>query len=255
MRQLIKIIVASFIIFTTVIFIDAIFGKIIDPFYIDSDCTKFGYTINSSDNPELIIVGSSRAQHHYDTPFINDSLGISAMNLGEAGRGLTYSSAVIASYLQNHNPKIIILELLPDDLSGELNSRIKPLFPFIDSACGVSEVANIVNPMNSLLLRSHFLRYNSEFINVIKSIRHPYNNNDCGFIPLKNKDKGKGIKMIQRNTISDKIDSIALKSLIYIVNNCRKNNVKLIVTFSPEFFTPYPPRYLPYNQRIRCNIG
>lgn len=239
MRQLLRIIVAIFIILATVTCSDVIFGRIIDRLYVDSDCTKFGYAINSSENPELIFVGSSRAQHHYDTPFINDSLHITALNLGEAGRGLTYSYAIIASYLQRHHPKVVILELLPDDLSGELNDRIKPLFPFVDSINSISETANMADSKNFLLLNSHFLRYNSEIINVVKAIRHPYNNNNYGFIPL-TKTQHTALKKNPR-VVNEKIDSVALKSLSNIVKICKQNNVKLTVAFSPEYFAPYPP--------------
>lgn len=240
MRQLIRIIVAISIILATLTCADVIFGRIIDRLYVDSGCTKFGYAINSSENPELIFIGSSRAQHHYDTPFINDSLHITAMNLGEAGRGLTYSNAIIASYLQRHHPKVVILELLPDDLSGELNDRIKPLFPFVDSEKSISETANIADSKNFLLLNSHFLRYNSEIINVVKAIRHPYSNKNYGFIPLKDKKHTQHIERTHR-VINEKIDSVALKSLFNIVKICKQNNVKLAVAFSPEYFMPYPP--------------
>lgn len=240
MRQLLRIIVAIFIILATVTCADVIFGRIIDRLYVDSDCTKFGYAINSSENPELIFVGSSRAQHHYDTPFINDSLHITALNLGEAGRGLTYSYAIIASYLHRHHPKVVILELLPDDLSGELNDRIKPLFPFVDSEKSISETANIADSKNFLLLNSHFLRYNSEIINIVKAIRHPYSNKNYGFIPLKDKKHTQHIERTHR-VINEKIDSVALKSLFNIVKICKQNNVKLAVAFSPEYFMPYPP--------------
>lgn len=250
MRQLIRIIVAISIILATLTCADVIFGRIIDRLYVDSGCTKFGYAINSSENPELIFVGSSRAQHHYDTPFINDSLHITAMNLGEAGRGLTYSNAIIASYLQRHHPKVVILELLPDDLSGELNDRIKPLFPFVDSEKSISETANIADSKNFLLLNSHFLRYNSEIINVVKAIRHPYSNKNYGFIPLKDKKHTQHIERTHR-VINEKIDSVALKSLFNIVKICKQNNVKLAVAFSPEYFMPYPPMYIPHNQPIR----
>lgn len=234
---------------------DIIFGRIIDRLYVDSDCTKFGYAINSSENPELIFVGSSRAQHHYDTPFINDSLHITALNLGEAGRGLTYSYAIIASYLQRHHPKVVILELLPDDLSGELNDRIKPLSPFVDSVNSISEAANMVDSKNLLLLNSHFLRYNSEIINVVKAIRHPYNNNNYGYIPLKEKKRTHRIARTHR-VVNEKIDSVALKSLFNIVNICKQNNVKLAVAFSPEYFMPYPPLhiFLIINQLDICLI-
>lgn len=240
MRQLIRIIVAISIILATLTCADVIFGRIIDRLYVDSGCTKFGYAINSSENPELIFIGSSRAQHHYDTPFINDSLHITAMNLGEAGRGLTYSNAIIASYLQRHHPKVVILELLPDDLSGELNDRIKPLFLFVDSEKSISETANIADSKNFLLLNSHFLRYNSEIINVVKAIRHPYSNKNYGFIPLKDKKHTQHIERTHR-VINEKIDSVALKSLFNIVKICKQNNVKLAVAFSPEYFMPYPP--------------
>lgn len=235
MKPITKILLACLIIFCTVIGIDFIFGAVVNKVFSKSNSTKFDYAMNTQENPELVIFGSSRAENHYDTPFINDSIGITSFNFGEPGRGLTYHDASISSYLLNHHPEMIVLDLLPDDLSGEINNRIKPLYAYIDQYPEIKDVAINVDPLNKYLLDSRLLRYNSEIFDHIKKLRHPYNPQTIGFTPLPTKNAYLNLAEKVYDKIEYEINPIAKQSLINIYNTCNKHNVKLVVAISPEY--------------------
>lgn len=235
MKQLGKIFLSLFIILATVGVIDLLFGDITDKLLFSAPHTKFAYAINNSGNPDLVIFGSSRAENHYDTPFINDSLHINAFNLGEPGRGLTYHNASIAAYLQNHQPKVILLDLLPDDLSGQINNRIKPLYPYIDKYNGVKKVAYNVDPFNRYILKSKLLRLNSEIFEHIKKIRHTYIPATLGYTPLPVSSLYNDVIEKEYNSRDYQVDSIAKECLLDIIKECESHNVKLVVVYSPEF--------------------
>lgn len=233
MKQL-KLITISFgIIILTTLILDISLGKLLDRIFVDKTISKFQYIMNDEEDVDWLIVGSSRASHHYDTPFISDSLKISAENLGEDGRGLTYYCAAVKSYLENHRPKIIILDLLAEDLSGSLNNRIKSLYPYIDTYKGIESVAMDVDSDNKILLKSHLLRYNSEIFQFVKKMLNPFDNKDLGFEPLKFKSNN---RMIEDTILSARpVNTVARNALVEIDSLCKSNNVKLIVAYSPEY--------------------
>lgn len=235
-NQIIKILIAILIILATVAGIDILFGKFADMLFIHSNKSKFSYAVNSQESPEIVIFGSSKAENHYDTPYINDSLKISAFNLGEPGRGLTYHEAAMTSYLKKHSPKTVILDLLPDDLSGRGNNRIKPLYPYIDEFPEIYQVAINVDRRNQFFLKSYLLRYNTEVFEHIKKYRNPFLPTFLGFYPLISRNSHSSLKEKTYNSLGYKIDPIAKKCLIDIIELCKSKKVNFVVVYSPEFY-------------------
>lgn len=237
MRQLSKILLSIFILITTVLCTDVIFGAIADRLFIDRNLTQFEYLVNDPTNPDILFLGSSRAEAHYDTPFINDSLNISAINLGASGRGLTYHDAVMNVYLRRHQPHTIVLEVMPDALTGNINNRVKALFPYAAEFPEIKNIAVEVDPLNHYFLKSNILRYNSEIFELLKKHRHPYKPNSFGFIPLTTmRNSYRDLK----ETVIDgegrlNVDPVAKKCLIDMINLCKQRNIELVVAYSPEF--------------------
>lgn len=237
MSQLSKILLGILILALTVLCTDELFGIIADKLFINRNLTQFEYLVNDQTNPEILFLGSSRAEAHYDTPFINDSLNISAINLGASGRGLTYHDAVLNVYLKHHLPRIIILEVLPDALGGGVNNRIKALYPYIIEYPEILNVAAKVDPLNLYLLKSNLLRYNSEIFELIKRHRHPYKPDSFGFIPIITKRNS--YRDLKENVIDGEgrlnVDPVAKNCLINIIELCKQRNIELVVAYSPEF--------------------
>lgn len=234
MKQLSKISLAVFIIIVTVITVDYTFGIVADKLLLNPKVSKFEYYMNDNSNPDIVFFGPSTAENNYDTPYIKDSIDIFAINLGEPGRGLTYHEAVISSYLRDHRPKLIVLDLLTSDLSGIINNRIKPLYRYVDLYPEISEVAEKVDGYNKYYLWSHLLRYNSEIVGCIKSIRHPYDCSTAGFVALPKRSNMGDLKEKVIERADSDIDPIAYNSLISIIKLCRKNKIDIIVAHSPE---------------------
>ena len=60
---------------------------------------------------DVIILGSSRAIHHYDPQIISDSLSMSCYNCGEDGNGIILSYGRLMMVKERHQPKIIIQDV------------------------------------------------------------------------------------------------------------------------------------------------
>lgn len=120
------------IFFTVMILADIIFGKIM--FYAESQSSSKNYHCMYAADEDILILGSSFAVRNIVPSIIEDSLGISCYNAGEAGNGALVAWARYNMFINNHMPKLIIYTLTPgydyiksDDYSKYLNT-LKPYY-------------------------------------------------------------------------------------------------------------------------------
>ena len=237
MEQIKKIFFAIIVILATAISIDAVIGFSMNILISHRVGSKSQYCLNEKINAEIIFCGSSRASHHYDTKYITDSLKIRSFNTGLDGKGLTYNYAIINSILNNDSNntiKVIILETLPGELSGALNSRISELYPYINNDNNILDIATKIDKNNYWLLKLNLYKHNSVLFGEIKNFFHTYDSHNNGFEPLEPR------KMIGLSETFDKtnenIDSVAKYCFVNIIKKCHWKGVKLIVVMSPELY-------------------
>lgn len=151
------------------VIVDVSLGYALDYLRIHSKGGETARTehICNHSNEDILIMGSSRAVHHYNPQIIEDSLGMSCYNCGYDGCGIILAYAQLEMILQHYNPKAIIYELTPGfDLSvGDNNRYVKSLRPYADNeqACNVIES---VDASEHYKLYSRLYRYNSNFMKV-----------------------------------------------------------------------------------------
>ncbi|WP_432712559.1 hypothetical protein [Pedobacter sp.] len=115
-----------------------------------------------STRAQVVIVGSSRANYHYDAPLMSRKLGKTVYNCGREGQGLLYSCAVVSAIVARHRPELVIMDILPKELSFHEEERLasllpyyqnKEIRPYLDFADKYQEVKLLSKtyPFNSLL--------------------------------------------------------------------------------------------------------
>lgn len=234
MKQLRRIFLSFFITIATTIGIDLVFGKVADTLFVHSQRTKIQYDLSDHTDVDILIIGSSRALHHYDSPMMSDSMGCNVQTVAYSGRGLTFHTPMIMAILEHSAPKEIILELLPNELDGLLNPRIKMLYPYIPINKHISDIAIQVDSYNNLLLCSHLYRYNSQILESTKSLYSPYKIKNNGYLPLTPNNVDSLEEQIEEPRKG--IDIVARNCLLDIMDLCEKKNIRLIVTMSPELY-------------------
>lgn len=233
MKPLLKILAAFIVIIITFFITDVVFGKITDSIIRTKGMTKQMYVMSSDDSYDLIFIGSSRANHHYDTPFINDSIGISSFNAGEDGRGLTYQYPVLKEYLKKNNPKLVVLELA-SALDGNWNDHISILYPLSNKYNSIIETAAKIDPYNRYYLMSNLYRYNSNLIGEFKSIFRPFKaSKTFGFSPISINETSAGFDQERILSFNSPIDSVEYNILIDLIKMCQKKHVNLVGIMSP----------------------
>lgn len=145
------------------IVLDFIFGKFM--FYAESQSCSKNYHCMYEADEDILILGSSFAERNIVPSVIEDSLGISCYNAGEAGNGSLVAWARYNMFVKNHIPKLIIYTLTPgydyeksDDYSKYLNT-VKPYYGREESVVNMYD--DLMDCSDDFKLKSNFVKFNS----------------------------------------------------------------------------------------------
>ncbi|OWV14370.1 hypothetical protein B7989_02635 [Fibrobacter sp. UWB5] len=187
-------------------------------------------------NADILILGSSRANHHYN-PVILDSIGGFAYNGGIDGQGIVLGLGRYLMCAENHVPKIVIYEITPefDYLAYGQNSKYFGfLRPYYEKAGVESIFEKIETPFNRLKLHSQMYRNNSKLLSNVRDL-FVKGQNTRGYYPQhgtlnKNLKENEGERSIV-------IDSVKLSMMESLINETAKRGTKLYFAISPRFLT------------------
>lgn len=201
--------------------------------------TKRCHQITDKSSEDILIFGSSRANHHYNPQILTDSLHLSALNCGLDGNGIILFYGWWQQIKQHHYPKVIIYDINPrfDLLAGEDNHKFLGSLKTSYDRTNISSIFDDIDPMEKYKMLSQMYRYNSNFIVTAVNFLHPrqlYNTN--GYMPLEGEvnmmqirkdDKGKDAKQIQ-------IDLLKISYLNKLIDEA--DGVQLIFAVSPIWY-------------------
>ena len=184
---------------------------------------------------DILIMGSSRAAHHYVPSLFRDSLGMSAYNCGYDGCGVILAYAQLQSILKRYTPKCIVYELTPsfDFVEGDNLRYIKTMRPYFHSGV-LDELISDIDNTESIKNYSSFYRYNSSFMTNLSDFLRPSDASDCGYKPeykiarnepKKNKDY----------TDARPQDNYKTQVLKRFIKCCKDNNIQLVIAVSPLY--------------------
>ena len=143
---------------------DFIIGSTLKYFYFKTTSgllQRTTYSIQETE-AEILIFGSSRANHHYDTKIIEEYTGQSAYNTGRDGNTIFYQTALLKSILNRYTPKQIIL-----DFTGtfaylqEDYDRLSSLLPYYSAHEELRDIILLKSPFEEYKLKSKIYPYNS----------------------------------------------------------------------------------------------
>jgi len=147
-------------VFALLFIFDRIIGGVLNHYYFSQRSGlnyRTTYVLDST-NAEILVFGSSRANHHYVSVIFEDSIGLSFYNSGREGNFLLYNYAVFKSVLSRYKPKIIIFDIFADELSTQKleYDRLSALLPYYKKKPEIREVINLKSPFERYKLFSAF---------------------------------------------------------------------------------------------------
>lgn len=213
-------------------------------------------------NEDILIMGSSRAAHHYVPQIFEDSLQMSCYNAGSEGQCIYYHYTLLASMIERGaRPKVILYEVM--DLDAEvsrlssftLDAALDRMAPHYGEFEAIDELFGKKDWKEHMKLFSKTFRYNSKIVQTIK----------CNYIPWP-EDKGyealvgkMNIKLLDKegigegNATSMKVPEVEEQKLEYVrkfIALCKTNDIKLLFMYSP-----YYNYSLPYGVRLIKEIA
>ena len=188
-------------------------------------------------NEDVIIMGSSRASHHYVPQIITDSLGLSCFNAGQDGNGIIMQYGRWKMISERYTPKVVIYDVNPafDLCQNDNMAYIDRLKPFCDDNEVKNYVASIF-PIEKLKLFSQMYCYNYKFIEMSADIAKRSGDELKGYIPLKGEIRKEIVEADQpTKTPSIDVDAVKMYYLEQLAKDCNEKGVKLVFVASPAF--------------------
>ena len=189
-------------------------------------------------NPSILILGNSRARHHYIPSVIYENTGYETFNAGFDGRGILYSFSILQLHITRNKPKVVILDwnLFNGNTFGKEVEKLDLLLPYYKNNSELQHLINQKSYFEKLKFLSRSYPYNSKIGVIFKNFLASRVNkefSDNGYSPL----FGKMIPQAATHYRNDKLnlDQKLLNYFIKIINICQRNDIKLIVSFSPNF--------------------
>ncbi len=243
-KQLLKFTLHIFILIGLLIIIDISWGLLCSSLLYkqnDGRFYKISYSLDKS-NEEIIILGSSRAETNYNPAIFEKELGMSCWNAGRGGQGLLYCIALEEEILKRYSPKIILLNMDPNGLEGEIDYDMAAILrPFSRNHTSIYELLSKKNWSEKYKLLSNIYTYNSMMFYFIR----PYfiknkdgNTSDKGWKPRKGEITP---PVISKNTnttdtlISQELNPKKIILLNQLIENANRTHTKLIISIPPDY--------------------
>nr|WP_294893890.1 hypothetical protein [uncultured Pedobacter sp.] len=239
----------NLLIFLAVVFVvDWAIGLGLEKLYFSLKHGQYAQNTYALDqaSPDILVFGSSRAQHHYSSEILSKTLGLSIYNAGRDGQFLPYYCAVQDVILQRKIPKIIILDVNVWELGPNEQKYMKlaQLLPYVAEHPILKKYTADISEFENLKLISKTYPYNSTLL--ISVYDHLFKDeqpiDDRGYFPLIgqvteqmfNKYKTeKDIYDKKRATQNIKIDQHAIAYYHQFLQKTKDLNIKTYVIISP----------------------
>ncbi len=201
------------------------------------------YIVNNSTD-DILVFGSSRAIHHYNTPMMRDSLGVSCYNCGQDGEGVILFYGWWQFIKKRHHPKLLIYEINPEyDIEVDDNTKHLGWLKGLYDNNEIRNEFNSVDPLEKYKMMSMLYRYNSRFHQIIIDFLHPVHAINLGFLPVDQELDPLRVRGDNVNVPSGinkiRVDSLKMSYLDQIIQDVGSEHFVLV--YSPTWYGKHYP--------------
>lgn len=241
-KGLLRFGIAVLIVLASVAVVDVAVGKVMDwilPQISNQGSTGKTYFSLYEVNTPIVIVGSSRASHHYVTQMIEEATGIPTWNVGRNGCYFSYNCCVINTIIERYSPKLIIWENDMNYLFEDTSDPLESLFPYYDMNEYITKVIDEnVASSESFSLHSRLYQYNSTIQRIM--IRYANRKNYSGeglkgFEPMPNIKHITPLEKDENNTSHKGVSKIKEERLRNTICRVKEKGIQLVIVDSPKY--------------------
>jgi len=197
--------------------------------------TRHHFYVNRLADEPVMVFGSSRASHHYNSAILEDSLGMRVYNCGTDGNGILLATAQLHNILSRGvRLKLVIYDLQPPfdiDDNGDLSRPLEWMRTFSDMP-GTKTLINLTDPSERIKLLSNAYRYNTKFLQIISDNISPRQTSVKGFRPLQGQITTDFPIQKKQAAAINKLKTRMLSEFIHL---CDSIGAELIFVVSPHY--------------------
>ena len=199
--------------------------------------TKRTEDLVTNETHDIIVLGSSRAHHHYDTPFLSDTLKLNVYNAGYDGNGVILAYGLSSLFLERYRPKLIIFDVTPnfdiycyapDNNNSRYLSIIKPYYRRLP----IETIMKDISYKDWIEVHSGMLRYNSRMVTYLLDYVGLSKDDNCGYAPMKgilNEDR------TESPYLSSEVDSVKIKYVRELISLSKEYSTPIVFIASPWY--------------------
>ena len=241
-KGLVRFCVAVIAVLLSVAVADVTIGKALDwmvpQISNQGDTGKTYYSLNDVNTP-VVIVGSSRAAHHYVTQMIEDSLRLPAYNVARDGCFFSYNCCVVNSILDRYAPQLIVWENGTEYLYEEVDDPLESLYPYYGHNAWVERAIKEELPCTEYArLNSNIYRYNS----IVHRVMSRYRGHNSfvdetikGYMPLAPKHLRRALSLENEIAYSGLLSNTKVERFKQTLARAKDKGVRVVVVDSPKF--------------------
>ena len=197
------------------------------------------YAIDSTTAP-LLILGSSRAIHHYVPAILTDSLHLACYNAGKEAQGLFYPLAILTSALRRYHPATLVLDLQPTAFTTEKTDpdNLAVLLPYYQTHPDLRPILDKRSPWERWKTLSWLYCYNSLAVQIVKHtiVDVESDSTSLGYAPKFGTLRVRPGNDFPGALLSDAPDSALVSAFQSIISLAQQNHCRLTVVVSPIYF-------------------
>lgn len=182
-------------------------------------------------NADVLVLGPSSANHHYNCKILEDSLEMTAYNAGRDGQNIVYAAMVLTANMERKAPKKVILDMSGVMLDGSWNSHLSDMNCYYGISNQVdSIIEDVSNWQDILKLHLNLYRYNNTWPWIVNGYLAKTQEDLNGYRPMPVQN-GKMKSSVSKSHF--KADSVDMKYLNSIVGACKNRHIDLLICSSP----------------------
>ena len=187
---------------------------------------------------DIVVMGSSRAHHHYASSVISEMTGMSTHNAGVDGSGIVLVSGLYDLMVERYSPRVIIYDIEPafdiyvyaeDGNNTRYIGWLRPYYMHPE----VKEIICRVDPSERVKNFSAMFRYNGKIADLLKDQFVVGDFTFDGYAPLQGEMKtDPDVKKFEEVPI---LDTLKLHMMEDFIAMLCASDTRLIMTASPKF--------------------
>ena len=199
---------------------------------------KTAFTVENVD-ADVVVIGSSKASHHYVPQMLEDSLRMTAYNCGQDGCFFLYQNCIINMILDRYAPKVILWDIQPSTFTiydRDEYQNIRYLSPYYDHSLWAKRYIDSESSKMPVRMQSRMFAYNSKVLSYLFPLISGGSKTENGYIPLPNEGYNYPEKRrSEESEVQYSPNKKYLSLLSATLERCEEKGVAVQLFISPEY--------------------